>query len=348
MFCHQCGAKRPPDASFCPMCGTWFAGGAAAPGGPSQRLSLTNSFGTAVSSLFTRRAGLALPVVFVTGLVGYVVLAAGAALTILAGFGTLWPRRIVDTSCWVRSDTPTEYTLSRPGNGTQYWRHLPGCDMLRIHPDWTLIVIGATLTILVYAFAVAMAAAINARAAAYVVEPEYRLWPSFRQLLRTTGRIIGWTLALWLGFGLAWGLVAVVAIVLAGLGGIFVLLLVLLILAAIGAGIWFGVPLGVHAWLSFLLMVIDDVPLRQSWNSVAVSTGQAWGFVGMSVVAAIGFSIASQITNLFFKLGTSGIAIGIVLTVAVYMLQTLFYTLYAVIVARGLSNGPLPEAVAVS
>ncbi|MDX6521798.1 MAG: hypothetical protein QOF08_2403, partial [Gaiellales bacterium] len=64
---------------------------------------------------------------------------------------------------------------------------------------------------------------------------------------------------------------------------------------------------------------------------------------------AIGFSIASQITNLFFKLGTSGIAIGIVLTVAVYMLQTLFYTLYAVIVARGLSDGPLPEtAVAVS
>jgi hypothetical protein len=347
MFCHHCGTERPPDASFCPMCGTSFVGGAVAPGGRSGGLSLTKSFGTAVSSLFTRRAGLALPVVFVCLLVGYVVVAVGAALTILAGFGTLWPRQIVNTGCWVRSDTPTDYTLSRPGDSSpEYWRHLSGCDALRIHPDWTLIAVGVALTIVAYTLVSAVAGAINARAAAYVVDSEYRLWPSFRQLVRTAGRIMGWGLVLSIGFVLAWVLVVVAVIAMASLGGIFVLLVVLFVLAVIGAGIWFGVPLCMRLWLSFTLMIVDDVPLLQSWKSVTVSTGQAWGFIGLMFVASIGFGVASQVSNLFFKLGTGGIVIGIVLTLAVYLLQTLFYTLYAVIVARGLSDGPLPEAAA--
>ena len=346
MFCPQCGTERPPDAGFCPMCGTSFVGGDETPGGRSSRLSLTASFGAAVSSLFTRRAGVALPVVLLAALVGYAVTAVGIVLTVLAGFGTLWPRQIVNTGCFVRSNTPTAYTITRPGKGSEYWRHLPGCDAFRIHPDWTLIAIGAALTIVAYAVATAMAWAISTRAAAYVVDPEYRLWPSIRLLLRTTGRIIGWGLVLWLAFVVAYFVsvfaVVVVASLLPGLVAL------LLIIAAVIAAFWFGVPLWVRVSLSFILMIVDDLPWHRSWASIVVSTGQAWAFAGLLVVAGIGFIVVSQVTGAIFNLGSGGIVIGIVLTIALYLLETLFFVLYFVIVARGLSSAPPPPAAAVA
>jgi hypothetical protein len=125
-----------------------------------------------------------------------------------------------------------------------------------------------------------------------------------------------------------------------------VVFVLLLAAAAIVVAIWLGVPLCVRVGFSFMLMIVDDVPLRQSWNSVAVSTGQAWGFIGLLFVAGIGFSVVSQVTTVFFNLGTTGVVIGIVLWAAVYMIQTLFTTVYAVIVARGLSDAPLPPAAA--
>jgi hypothetical protein len=71
-----------------------------------------------------RRAGAAYPLLVVTWLLGAVAFAAAAVVTILAGFGTIWPRRIVNTSCFVETDQPSGYVVSRPGGSTTYWHRL--------------------------------------------------------------------------------------------------------------------------------------------------------------------------------------------------------------------------------
>jgi zinc ribbon protein len=337
MFCPRCGAHHPDDASFCPSCGE-YVGVGMAPWQPQRsHLSLTQAFGSAASALFTRRAAAVYPVLLLTWLIVSLIAAAGVALTVLAGFGTLWPRRIIDTRCFVKTDDPSGFQFQRPGESHRYWHLIEGCDATRIDPNWMLIVLVGLLMFAVVVVAGAIALAITYRAAAHVVDSDRPTLPPAGATLRAAGRVIGWAAVL-AACGLAAELgFVIVALVLIGVAGPIGVLIVF------GLGIylvvWWVVPLFTRATLAYALMIVDDVPFSKGWAACRVTMGQAWGYVGLTIAAGVIFAIVLQLVGV---VGSQGGGLGIVAVLAslvVYLLQYLFDAMFAVVVALGLGDG---------
>ncbi len=331
MYCQHCGTQRPDDARFCPTCGASYG----EPTDPSwPRRSLTGAFGSAASGLFSRRSRVSVPTVLAATLLGYLVVAVGLALTVLAGFGTLWPRRIVNTNCLVH--THTTY-------GSSTLQQVPGCDLLRIDPEWSLLVPVAVATVVAYILALILGWVMTARAAAYLADDRYRLWPGPRVLLRAARRAIGWGVTLALLAMVAWILWIVIVVVLVR---VLPLLLVIVIPVSIWLVIQWVAPLGVRATLAVMLMVVDDRPFGECWGAVHPTIGQAWAFIGLTIVISIAGGVASQVTNLLFSQGGIWIALGIVISLLVTIYQTLFSTLFTVLTARALSGDATRAAAA--
>jgi hypothetical protein len=341
MFCPQCGTQHPDEASFCPACGAWV--GADLPGQlPRPRLSLTRAFGDAAAALFTRRAGGALPVLAGTWLLVGLVVAAGAVVTILAGFGTIWPRRIVNTSCFVRTNDPSGYFVSRPGHSTEYWERLPNCDVTRINPDWALMVLVGLLALAAALLVGAIATTILYRLAAHVIDGDRPTLPPPDAMLRAAKRVVGWGAVLaacCLAAAVAWGIIVAVLVGVAGGFGILIV-----IGASIYLIIWWIVPLLTRATLSIVLMVIDDVGFSECWAACDVTLGQAWGYFGLAIAAGIGFSLIGQVVNAFGSQGDALAVAAFVVSLLLSLAQYLFFAIYAVLVAHGLSDGrPRPS-----
>jgi hypothetical protein len=337
MFCPLCGTQHPDDASYCPACGAWLGSGQ--PGAESHRprVSLTRAFGDAAAALFTRRAGGAFPILVGTWLLSGLVVAAGALVTILAGFGTIWPRRIIDTSCFVRTNDPSGYFVTRPGHSNEYWRQLPNCDVTRIDPNWGMIVVVGLLTFAAALMVGAIALTILYRVAAHVIDGDRPTLPSLEAILRAVGRVLGWGAVLaacWLAGGLLW---VVAIVVLVGVAGGFGVLIVLA--ASIYLVIWWVVPLVTRATLAFVLMIVDDARFPDCWQSCDITMGQAWGYFGLTVAASIGFSILSQVANAFGSQGDGWAVAAIVVSLLLSIVEYLFFAIYAVMVAHGLSDG---------
>jgi hypothetical protein len=335
MFCPRCGSQHPDEASFCPSCGEWLGPSEPGPAPYRPRLSLTGALGDAAAALFTRRAGAAYPLLVVTWLLSAVAFAAAAVVTILAGFGTIWPRRIFNTSCFVETDQPGGYVVSRPGGSTTYWHRLPNCDVTRIDPNWGMIVVVGVLMFALVVLVSAIAWAMTYRIAAHVIDGDRPTLPSPGAIMRAAGRVLGWGAVLaacWLG---GWLLFVVAGVVLVGVAGpIGVLIMIGLV---IYLGIWWVVPLFTRATLAFALMIVDDARFPDCWAVCDVTLGQAWGYLGLTVAASIGFSIISQVVDAFGSQGGGWLVVAIIVTAALYLIQYLFFAVYAVIVAHGLS-----------
>jgi hypothetical protein len=337
MFCPQCGTQHPDDASFCPACGTWLGSGRPGPEPHQPRFSLTRAFGDAAAALFTRRAGGALPVLVGTWLISGLVVAAGALVTILAGFGTIWPRRIINTSCFVRTNDPTGYFVTSPGHPNEYWRQLPNCDVTRIDPNWGMIVVVGLLAVAAALLVGAIGYTILYRVAAHVIDGDRPTLPSPGAILRAAGRVLGWGAVLaacWLAGGLLW---VIAFVVLAGVAGVFGVLIALA--ASIYLVIWWVVPLVTRATLAFVLMIVDDARYPDCWASCDVTMGQAWGYFGLTIAASIGFSIIGQVANAFGSQGDGWAVAAVVVSIVLSIVQYLFFAIYAVMVAHGLSDG---------
>src|SRR5439155_2285814 len=335
MFCPHCGTQHPDDASFCPACGTWVGSGQ--PGQPQRpRFSLTGAFGDAASAVFTRRAGGALPVLVGTWLLSGLVVAAGTAVTILAGFGTIWPRRIVNTSCFVRTNDPSGYFVTRPGRSNEYWRELPNCDVTRIDPNWAMITVVGLLALAAALLVGAIAITILYRVAAHVVDGDRPTLPSPGAILRAAGRVLGWgavLVACWLA---GWLLFVIAAVVVVGVAGVFGILIMLG--ASIYLAIWWVVPLMMRATLAFALMIVDDLRFSDSWHACDVTLGQAWGYFGLTIAASIGFGILGQLVGAFASQGDGWAVATVAVSLLLSLVQYLFFAIYAVIVAHGLSD----------
>jgi hypothetical protein len=337
MFCPQCGTQHPDDASFCPACGAWLGSGQPGPEPHRPRFSLTRAFGDAAAAVFTRRAGGAFSVLVGTWLLSGLVVAAGALVTVLAGFGTIWPRRIINTSCFVRTNDHTGYVTSRPGHTNEYWRLLPNCDATRIDPNWGMIVAVGLLTFAAALLVGAIAIMILYRVAAHVIDGDRPTVPSPGAILRAVGRVLGWgavLVACWLAGWLLW---VIAIVVLVGVAGGFGVLIALG--ASIYLVIWWVVPLITRATLAFVLMIVDDGRFSDCWQSCEVTMGQAWGYFGLTVAAAIGFSIIGQMVNAFGSQGDGWAVAAIIVSLLLSLAQYLFFAIYAVMVAHGLSGG---------
>jgi hypothetical protein len=335
MFCPRCGSQHPDEASFCPSCGTWLGASEAGPAPYRPRLSLTGAFGDAAAALFTRRAGSAYPLLVVTWLLSGVAVAVGVVVTILAGFGTIWPRQIVNTSCFVETDRPTGYVVSHPGGSTTYWDRVPNCDVTRIDPNWAMIAVVGLLMFALVVLVSAIAWAITYRIAAHVVDGDRPTLPSSGAIMRAAGRVLGWGAVLaacWIGGSLLFVLAGVVLVELAGPIGVLIMIGLFIYL-----GIWWVVPLLTRATLAFALMIVDDARFPDCWAVCDVTLGQAWGYLGLTFAASFGFSIITQAVNAFGSQGGGWLVAAIIASIAVYLIQYLFFAVYAVIVARGLS-----------
>ena len=335
MFCPRCGSHHPDEASFCPSCGAWLGPSEPGPAAYRPRLSLTRAFGDAAAALFTRRAGGAYPLLAVAWLLSALVLAAGAAVTVLAGFGTIWPRRIVNTGCFVETDEPSGYVVSHPGGTTTYWHRLPNCDVTRIDPNWGMIVVVGLLMFAMVVLVGAIALAITYRIAAHVIDGDRPTMPSSRAIMRAAGRVLGWGAVLaacWIGGWLLFVVAGVVLVEVAGPIGVLIMIGLFIYL-----GIWWVVPLFMRATLAFALMIVDDARFPDCWAVCDVTLGRAWGYFGLTLAASVGFSIISQAVNAFGSLGDGWLAAAIVASVALYLVQYLFFAVYAVLVAHGLS-----------
>ena len=140
--------------------------------------------------------------------------------------------------------------------------------------------------------------------------------------------------ACWLAGGLLW---VVATVVLVGVAGGFGVLIVLA--ASIYLVIWWVVPLVTRATLAFVLMIVDDARFPDCWQSCDVTMGQAWGYCGLTVAAGFGFSIIGQVVNAFGSQGAGWAVTAIVVSVLLSLVQYLFFAIYAVMVAHGLSDG---------
>jgi hypothetical protein len=197
-----------------------------------------------------------------------------------------------------------------------------------------IVVVGVLMFALVVLVS-AIAWAMTYRIAAHVIDGDRPTLPSPGAIMRAAGRVLGWGAVLaacWLG---GWLLFVVAGAVLVGVAGpIGVLIMIGLV---IYLGIWWVVPLFTRATLAFALMIVDDARFPDCWAVCDVTLGQAWGYFGLTVAAGIGFSIISQVVNAFGSQGGGWLVVAIIVTAALYLIQYLFFAVYAVIVAHGLS-----------
>lgn len=265
------------------------------------------------------------------------VMAAGALVTVLAGFGTIWPRRIVNTDCFVKTSDPSGYFVSRPGHSTEYWERLPNCDVTRINPDWAMIVLVGLLAFAVALLVGAVATTILYRLAAHVIDGDRPTLPQPDVMLRAAGRVLGWGTAVaacCLAAAVAWGIVTAVLVGVAGGFGILIV-----IGGSIYLIIWWIVPLFTRATLSIVLMVIDDVGFSDCWAHCDVTLGQAWGYFGLTIAAIIGFGIVGQVVDVLGSQGDALAVAAFVVSLLLSFAEYLFFAIYAVLVAHGLSHG---------
>jgi hypothetical protein len=287
--------------------------------------------------VFTRRGGGAIPVLAGTWLLVGLVMAAGALVTVLAGFGTIWPRRILNTGCFVKTNDPSGYFVSRPGHSTEYWERLPNCDVTRINPDWTMIVLVGLLAFAVALLVGAVATTILYRLAAHVIDGDRPTLPPPDVMLRAAGRVLGWGAALAACLLAGWLLYVMVVAILVNVAGVFGVLIVIGV--SIYLVIWWVVPLVMRATLSIVLMIVDDSRFSDCWKTCDVTLGQAWGYFGLTIAAIVGFFVIGQLVNALGSQGDAWAVAAFLVSLLLSLAQYLFFAIYAVLIAHGLSDG---------
>ncbi len=287
--------------------------------------------------MFTRRGGGAIPVLAGTWLLVGLVMAAGALVTVLAGFGTIWPRRIVNTGCFVKTNDPSGYFVSRPGHSTEYWERLPNCDVTRINPDWAMIVLVGLLAFAVALLVGAVATTILYRLAAHVIDGDRRTLPPPGVMLRAAGRVLGWGAVLAACLLAGWLLYVMVVAILVNVAGVFGVLIVIGV--SIYLLIWWVVPLVTRATLSIVLMIVDDARFSDCWKACDVTLGEAWGYFGLTIAAVVGFFVIGRLVNALGSQGDAWAVAAFVVSLLLSLAQYLFFAIYAVLVAHGLSDG---------
>ena len=96
---------------------------------------------------------------------------------------------------------------------------------------------------------------------------------------------------------------------------------------------------GLGGFLSFALMIVDDLRFSDSWHACDVTLGQAWGYFGLTIAASIGFGILGQLVGAFASQGDGWAVATVAVSLVLSLVQYLFFAIYAVIVAHGLSDG---------
>ena len=298
-FCRHCGVEHAGSDRFCPSCGrpvgdvsalTHVPGSGSGPDG--QKRGVTDVFGHAMGALWARRVWrLALTAGAATAI--QAAAAVGALLLVAyATFSTVDPNRILRTSCF-------QQRRFQP-SGSFTIRH--GCDPFRLRADPGGLVAGGIAAVLI-----AVAVFVLTTVAFYrrcdvdagTAQPRSIL-PGPGACFRAIYRVFGWWLVGSAGFGLLIAAAVIPLTVTAGAtaGGARALLLLGEIAALAWLGIWWVVPFCVRVYLAGLRMVIDDRQLVTAYEPMrALRRGQAWGYVGLALVLAIGVSVVSGIVG---------------------------------------------------
>jgi hypothetical protein len=260
-----------------------------------QQGKVSEVFGSTLSRVVRRPGWALLGITYAAWVIGVAVLAATLLVAAEAVFGTLHVHRIVNTHCIER--------VHRAAGQGDTFKLRPNCELWRIHPGVgkplvtgvagaiVLIIVGTALWLVV-------SRAADRRFGSLRVWP---LIPDGGTVLRTIGRVIGWGFLVWL---IAIGVVGVIAIafaILVGVGGVIGVLLGLAGLVYLG--IWWLVPYIVRLQMAFTRMVIDDTRFPECWNLIRPRLGQAWAFVGLMTLLAIGFGLIGSVLR---AAGTGG------------------------------------------
>jgi hypothetical protein len=307
-YCPNCGGFHADEATYCPFCGHLVGSApdahAAALNAPSK---VSAVFGATLRAFRHRRALPLLLVTFVCILLQIVVFTVGLLIAVKAAFGTIEIRRIVDTHCFVRTQGLSSSQVN--------YKIRSHCDVFRLHPSVGKLVVVGIICGLVVVLLSTMLYLIMLRRTDRLFGSLRRwpLLPSARTTLVATGRVIGW--------GIVGSVVAGLMLLAAGLvlklgsavGALGVLLAVAVLLYL---AIWWIVPLGVRANMSWTRMLTDDQSLSGAWRSLGSPTmGQMWAYVGLSVLISLAFYIATRI------LGALG-AFGAVLALPLQLVST--------------------------
>ena len=342
MYCSRCGAERPQGAAYCPNCGAAFTDLVVA--AEPQGGGITETFGRAFATLFSRAALRPLALTVAAAAAGGLLLAASAAATVLAAFGTLSPHRLVDTSCFVQR-SPNSFDAA----GGQRWDVIPGCDAFPLSPNVAALAgLGALTAVVSMAVGFCCYLLLNRLSDQAMQSYRDRALPAPRRMLVAAGRALGWALVATAAvFGLLIAVVLIALVLAALLPGALVALLM------VGAGIYLAIRYAavwyVRFQLAFVRMVIDDRPLPDCWNDMRMITvGRAWAYIGLTTAAGFGFGIASNVATAVAGAGAALAVIGVAVYLVVLATQYLWTALFTTAVMRQLSTAePAAEADAV-
>ena len=347
MICPTCGLNNPDDAHFCSNCGNPLETPEtrqplAAPAAPDTgQRGVTDVFSRMAELALSKRGLRFFPSVVGIYLLLYVVMIVGTVFTAYAALGTLRFHRIVDTSCFVKTGSD-----SNPfGNSasTAGYKVLPHCDWFPLSVNWGAFALAVTISVIaVLLMGAATGILITRLADRLGGNATRRLVPTFAEIARALGRILGWGILVYVGmivvFGVIAGVFALCAAVLPS--ALTAILGIALGVAAIYAFIRYLVPWYVRAGLTLMIVFADDRQVPAVWRETRMRARTAWKIEGILLVIGIVAGVAGQVSSaLMAQPAVTTVVIGVVLYIVVLVAQLGVEALFLMMAARQTQRG---------
>jgi hypothetical protein len=308
-FCRHCGVEHGDADRYCPSCGRRIE---RMPGSPTEpppaeprrhppgtRLGAVATFEHAIAGATRRGLWKLALTAFLQAFAVAVAAGLMALLVLEAAFSTVWPRRILRTSCFQQVSGFPLSGATYSWNGHNY-RLRAGCDPIRPHVSTAGLALASVAAVVVIGAVVAVGAVALYRRCDRQAGSGRRwsVLPGIRPIVRATYRQIGWGIAFYVGATLAVGIAAIpigtTARTASG-GGAGVLILIELVAYAYLAIRWV-VPWLVRVYLAWVRMLLDDTPLPVAYRAVPrLGVGAGWALVGLSIAIAIVIALVAAL-----------------------------------------------------
>lgn len=279
-------------------------------------------------------------------LLTYAVMGLAAVATAYAALGTLRFHRIVNSGCFVKPGSSDNFFFGPGGSGshaTTSYTLRPHCDWFPLSVDWGALAVGVAISILVVALVWAASCIFVVRLADRLGEGSARrVAPTLPEIARAIGRVIGWSIVVYVGALVAFAVVIGAFALCAALlpKPLAVLLGIALGMGAIYAFIRYLVPWYVRASLTLMIVVADDRQVRPVWRETRTRALTAWKIAGLLLVIGIVTGIIGQVSSTLLSQGTAATAaVGAILYVIVLAAQTGAQTLFLMMAARQTQRG---------
>jgi hypothetical protein len=298
------------------------------------------------SLAFSRRGMRFFPSLVGIYVLAYAVMGLAVVGTASAALGTLRFHRIVNTGCFVKSGGSDTFAFGPGGPGshtTTNYTLRPHCDWFPLSVNWGGFAVGLAISIVVVALVWAAAYIVVVRLADRLGEGSARgVVPTLPEVARAIGRMIGWSIVVYVGAIVVLGLTGFAFALCAALlpRALAVMLGIALGVGAVYVFIRYLVPWSVRASLTLMIVVADDRKVRPVWRETRTRAVTAWKIVGILVVIGIVTGIMGQISSTLLARGTAAtVAVGAVLYVVVLAAQIGAQTLFLMMAARQTQRG---------